>query len=399
MKKILAIAWKDTLIQFSSPAALLTFIILPVIFTFLLGGGLERDDVATIDLLVVDEDGSETARALLDELEASETVAVIMVEREEGEGRFADEKAPALLIIPAGLEATVLEGQMTEVELQKLEDDSDAEVVEQSVLAAISTVGRPLIVAQTSVFAADNLQPFSEKEQQQDYFAASLEMAQEQFASAPARVVITQKEATADGEVVFDYTAHHSAGQLITWVFVPLLGTSSYFVLERVRGTLRRLVTTPTTSATFLGGTIFGQLSAAFVQILLLVGFGVWIMKVNWGQSPAALLVMLVTFSLASVALGTMLGTFSKTEGQASNLSVALGMSMALLGGCWFPIEGFPSTVAAIVHVLPTTWAMQGLTDIVLRGQGIAGIALEAGVLVGFAIVFSIFGMLRFRYE
>lgn len=398
MKKIFAIAWKDTIIQFSSPAALLTFIFLPIVFTFFLGGGLDSEESA-IDVPVVDEDGSSTAQALLEELEASEAIDLVYVDMQEGEQQLADEKAPGLLIIPTGFETDVLNGEITEVQLQKLEDNSDADVVEQSLIAAISTVGRPLIVAQSSVFAAANTKPFSSEDAQAAYFASSLDMARDQFSSAPVRVIVTQKEESADTEFYFDATAHHSAGQLITWVFVPLLGTSVYFVMERARGTLRRLVTTPTRSGSFLGGTIFGQLGSAFVQMVLLVAFGVYVMNVDWGESPAALLVMLVSFGLASVAFGTMLGTFSKTEGQANNLSIALGMSMALLGGCWYPIEAFPDTVATIVHVLPTTWAMQGLTDIVMRGQGLAGIALEAAVLIGFAILFFIIGILRFRYE
>ena len=39
---------------------------------------------------------------------------------------------------------------------------------------------------------------------------------------------------------------------------------------------------------------------------------------------------------LAPAVLGTMLGTFIKPEGQASGLSLMLGMVMALMGGCWF---------------------------------------------------------------
>jgi ABC-2 type transport system permease protein len=42
---------------------------------------------------------------------------------------------------------------------------------------------------------------------------------------------------------------------------------------------------------------------------------------------------------------------------------------------------------------------MQGLLDLVLRGQGVAGILPEAGVLLGFAAVFFVIGILRFKYE
>jgi ABC-2 type transport system permease protein len=133
--------------------------------------------------------------------------------------------------------------------------------------------------------------------------------------------------------------------------------------------------------------------------MLLLVSFGILVMKVNWGQSPDALAVMLVASTLAAAALGTMLGTFVKSEGQASGLSMMLGMVMALLGGCWYPIELFPQFVRSAVLVLPTSWAMQGMLNIVLRGQGLTGILPQAGVLMVFALVFFAIGVWRFRYE
>ena len=42
---------------------------------------------------------------------------------------------------------------------------------------------------------------------------------------------------------------------------------------------------------------------------------------------------------------------------------------------------------------------MQAMTDITIRGQGLEQILPEAGVLLGFAIVFFIVGVGRFRYE
>jgi ABC-2 type transport system permease protein len=76
-----------------------------------------------------------------------------------------------------------------------------------------------------------------------------------------------------------------------------------------------------------------------------------------------------------------------------------LGMVMALLGGCWYPIELFPAFVQTAVKILPTSWAMQGMLDIVLRGQDLGGVLPEAGVLLGFAALFFGIGVWRFRYE
>jgi ABC-2 type transport system permease protein len=80
-------------------------------------------------------------------------------------------------------------------------------------------------------------------------------------------------------------------------------------------------------------------------------------------------------------------------------LSIMMGMIMALMGGCWYPLELFPTVVQNIVKILPTTWAMQGLLTLVLRGGGLIDILPAAGVLLGFAAIFFSIGVMRFRYE
>jgi len=78
---------------------------------------------------------------------------------------------------------------------------------------------------------------------------------------------------------------------------------------------------------------------------------------------------------------------------------VMIGMVMAMMGGCWYPIELFPQAVRTAAKVLPTTWAMQGVLDVALLGQAVSGITLEVLVLLGFTLVFYLVGVLRFKYE
>ena len=216
------------------------------------------------------------------------------------------------------------------------------------------------------------------------------------MAEAPVRVAEIRGSTP---NIVYDPRANSSAGQLITWVFIPLIGISGMFAFERQMGTLRRMLITPTRKGAYLLGTIVGQVATALVQMVLLVGFGILVMKLNWGSQPLALAVILVASALAAAALGTCLGTFVKTESQVSGLSIMTGMVMALLGGCWYPLEMFPRLIQDAVKILPTTWAMQGMLDIVLRGQGLAAVLPVATVLVGFAVVFFGIGVVRFRYE
>jgi len=397
MRKILAIAWKDTLLRFSGMAEWLFFLILPIVFTVILAGGTGASADSRIRLVVVDQANSPLSTELITTLGKSEAVRPEVLPLNRAEDEFSKRRTSAMLVISSGFDLQHLRQGSVGLELRQQPNNMNALVASQAVMAVISRISSAVDIANSSVAEAEGIKPFESDIARQAYFDTALQEAQTQMDQAPDRVAVSQG-ATKD-QIEYDPRANSSAGQLITWVFIPLIGISAMFAYERQKGTLRRLLTTPTQKATYLIGTIIGQVAMALVQMLLLVGFGILVMRLNWGHSPEALAVMLIASTLAAAALGTTLGTFVKTEGQASGLSLMLGMVMALLGGCWYPIELFPQFVRTAVKVLPTAWAMQGMLDIVLRGQGLSAILPEAGVLLGFAAVFFVVGIWRFRYE
>lgn len=398
MKKIFAIAWKDALNRFSSSSELLFFIILPIVFTFLLAGGTPSgEEDPRIGLLVADEAQTSISQQIISELERSTAVNPEVVTLEEAQSQFDERSASTVFIIPAGIEVESLQSGSAEVELLQQPNDINATVAERAVLTAIRRVSSAVAAAQNAVDQRESIQPFPSDAEKQVYFESSLTLAQSIQQDAPERVTAIQ--GLTEDQVEYDPRANSSAGQLITWVFIPLFGISALFAYERQQGTLRRLLTTPSHKATFLLGTISGQVAMALVQMLLLVGFGILVMRLNWGREPLALFLILFASALAAAAFGTAMGTFIKTEGQASGLSVMFGMVFALMGGCWYPLELFPPAIQNGVKVLPTTWAMQGMLDLVLRGGGLQDILPEVGVLLGFAAIFLSLGIWRFRFE
>jgi ABC-2 type transport system permease protein len=398
MKKLLAIIRKDTLNRFSGPSELLFFIALPIVFTFLLAGGTPSgDDDPRIGLVVVDEADSPLSAEIVAALEDSSAVRPELVSRAAAQDDFDARRASVVLIIPAGLTLESLEAGPAEVELLQQPNNLDATVARRAVLTALRGVSSAVSAAQIATREAERIRPFASEAEKAAYFDDSLRTARKIQADAPQRVVVV-RGATPD-QIDYDPAANSSAGQLITWVFIPLFGISALFAYERQQGTLRRFLTTPTRNSTYLVGTISGQVAMGLVQMLLLVGFGALVLNVSWGNDPAALMVMLFTAALAAAAFGTLLGTFVRSEGQASGLSVMFGMVFALLGGCWYPLELFPETVQQVVKILPTTWAMQGLLDLVVGGGGMQDILPEAGVLVVFAAIYLTVGVWRFRYE
>lgn len=398
MKKILAIIFRDVKVRFTSFAEWLYFLILPVIFTVILAGGTSAPQGDTrIRLAVVDQANTPLSANLVAAIEKSESVRPDVMTLEKAESQFSQRNVSSVLIIPAGFDQQSLQNGSAELELRQQPNNTNSIVAQQAMRAVIGRVSSAVNIASTSVNEAEKARPFASDAERQAYFDDALKSAETRLAGVPDRLAVTK--ANSPDQIEYDPRTNSSAGQLITWVFIPLIGISGLFTYERQTGTLRRILTTPTRQTTYLFGTILGQVLVALVQMALLVGFGMLVMKVNWGNDLAGLAVMLLAGALSAAALGTMLGTFVKTAAQAQGLSIMLGMVMALMGGCWYPLELFPKVIQTAVKILPTTWAMNGLLDLTLRGQGLVAILPDAGVLLGFAAVFFIIGIWRFKYE
>jgi ABC-2 type transport system permease protein len=399
MKKIFAIAIKDTKIRFTSPMEWLFFFVLPIIFTLILSGSTGSNGDPRVQVYVVDQAKNSLSASLITALNNSSSVYTVEKTLDSSLSDFKERKVAAVLIIPATFTEDNLTLANAELDLRQQPNNTSAMVAEQAVQTVVARISSAVDIANASVKKAESIPGYAFKSSadRQTYFNNSLKQAQSLMSDAPVR--LAEAAGNTKDSVQYDPRSNSSAGQLITWCFIPLIALSALMAYERQRGTLRRLLTTPTSKAIYLAGTITGQVITALVQMMILVLFGIFLLKLNWGHAPLALAVMLVSSALAAAALGTMLGTFVKTEGQANGLSIMFGMMMALLGGCWYPLELFPQFIQHVVKILPTTWAMQGLLDIVLRGQGLAAVWPNAAVLMGFALVFFVIGVAKFKYE
>ena len=393
--RIIAITWKDALVRFSSKIEILFFLILPVFFTFILGG-VGGQQASMLSIAVVDNDDSQLSAALVEALKQSQDLTVHLLSSGTGQAQYKDRQVDAVLMIPAGFQTNLAAGQPADLNLERPSGDVNGDQAERSINLAVAQLNRAVEAAQLSTLEAEKIRPFPNTTDRQAYFLERSAAALQKMAAAPPRVELTM---AASEKASLDERAQASVGQLVTWVLLPLLGTSVLFAYERNGKTLQRLLTTPTRKSTFLLGTITGQLAIGIVQMAVLVLFGIYVMHVPWGGSPVSLGVMMVSFGLASVAMGTTLGTFIKTERQANSLSILIGQVLALLGGCWWPLEFFPPAMKTLATALPTYWAMQGFSNVALRGLGLPSIWPEAIILLGFALTFFLIGLRRFRYE
>jgi ABC-2 type transport system permease protein len=96
--------------------------------------------------------------------------------------------------------------------------------------------------------------------------------------------------------------------------------------------------------------------------------------------------VLVVLFAMVATAVGLLVGAVSSGPDQASAIGVPVGIALAMLGGCMWPLEVVPPVMRTIGHLAPHAWAMDAWLTLIYDGGGLADVAVDLGVLALFAV-------------
>jgi ABC-2 type transport system permease protein len=100
---------------------------------------------------------------------------------------------------------------------------------------------------------------------------------------------------------------------------------------------------------------------------------------------------------IMSSAFALMLATLAKTARSASSLGVITSLVLAPLGGCWWPLFLYPQWLQNVAKISPHAWATDGFNRLMLYGADFGAAVPGMLALLGFAIVFGVIAILRFR--
>jgi ABC-2 type transport system permease protein len=201
----------------------------------------------------------------------------------------------------------------------------------------------------------------------------------------------------------------------LAYFFVYIL-TGISFLRERTGGTLERLMATPVTRGEVVLGYTFGFGLFATLQVGLLLAWSLGSVTIPaLGPLPAfsiglglpiagnPLLAYLVVVlaALGSVSLGIFLSTFARTELQVIQFIPIVIVPQFLLCGVLFPVSSLPAALQPFVWIMPLTYAVDGLRQVLVAGAGLATRALQVDLLVlaGIAMLFAVVAALTIRRE
>jgi ABC-2 type transport system permease protein len=171
--------------------------------------------------------------------------------------------------------------------------------------------------------------------------------------------------------------------------FLVFVVTIVSFLNERSQGTLERLMASPLRRGEIVLGYMLGFAVLALIQAAEVLIFALAVLKVHNAGNVALIFGIEALMAIAAVNLGIFLSMFARTEFQAVQFIPLVIVPQFLLSGILFPVSSEPKPLQILSDVLPLTYAVNGLRDVMVRGADLTSgsLQLDVGVVLGFVVL------------
>jgi ABC-2 type transport system permease protein len=185
------------------------------------------------------------------------------------------------------------------------------------------------------------------------------------------------------------------AGMMIFFMFFGASNVARTILTEDRDGTLPRMLTTPTSAGTILGGKFASVFLTVTAQMIVLLVGGSLLFGIDWGSPDVVTVLTLVTAAVAS-GLALFVISVVRTPGQAGAIGSGIYLVLALLGGNFTGTATTAGTYATIQGLTPNGPLLRGW-DAAMRGGDLADIASDLLVPIAFGATFFVIAVWRFR--
>jgi ABC transporter DrrB family efflux protein len=180
---------------------------------------------------------------------------------------------------------------------------------------------------------------------------------------------------------------------------VTLFLTAFAIVRERELGTLEQLFVTPVGRLGLLLGKLIPYAIAGVLETLIVLLAMRGIFGVPIHGNVFLLLALSTVFLVTSLGLGLLISTLSRTQLQAMQFAFLVMLPSILLSGFVFPRSEMPLPIYAVTFLIPTTYFIDLLRGIILRGADLLDLLPHAIGLTACGIGVLVLSVSRFRKQ
>jgi ABC-2 type transport system permease protein len=173
--------------------------------------------------------------------------------------------------------------------------------------------------------------------------------------------------------------------------------TAMAMVRERERGTLEQLLVSPLSRWGLMLGKLIPYLCVGMFMAILLFAIMRFVFFVPIVGSVIALVLATFVYIFALLSIGLFVGTKAENQMQALQMSMIFVLPSVFFSGFIFPRETMPWIFYALGAVLPTTYFIDLVRAIILRGATFLEYWPALGIMSAMALLLFCVCALRFR--
>ncbi len=422
MRAIIDIALNDLRIILQDRSLRVNLIIVPLVLAYVIGiangaGASTSASAPTLIIDVISQDSGAISQQFLSDLKAANPNFALCpqdntdkdvcqlggasLDENLAEQRLKAQTSLALIEFPANFSADVNAGKNVNLIYRSNEDASAPSYILQAVQAETQKLGGALLAEKVGSDVADNFSAvqFKDDADRRAFANDVLQKASALWAQNPVQVnyVVAQQPAgtSSSGGAGFQQSIPGIGTMYAMFIIFPAAGA---IIVERKNWTLQRMATLPLSRAQILGGKLLARFSTGMLEYVLMFAFGLIFLHVSLGGDPLAVVLLAASFSLAATALMLALTTLVHNDGQARGIALFLTLTLAPLGGAWWPLDIVPNWLRIAGHISPVAWVMDGFTTITINGGHLGDVLLPIGVLLAMTAVFFAIGVSRFKF-
>ena len=181
-------------------------------------------------------------------------------------------------------------------------------------------------------------------------------------------------------------------------VSVAFAGLAIFMVIRRESGILKRVRATPLPAWAYVTAVLTATLASFALNAAAVIVLGRVLFSVPFPERWLSLVLVLLLGALAFAAMGLGLTAAIKSAEGSSAAVNAIYLPMSFISGAFFSPHSFPQFLRAIADVLPLTYFIRLVRDVMLHGQQVWDRPGDIAVVAAWGVVGAAVALTRFRW-
>jgi ABC-2 type transport system permease protein len=182
-------------------------------------------------------------------------------------------------------------------------------------------------------------------------------------------------------------------------ISIAFAGLAIVLVLRRETGVLKRLRATPLPAPAYIAALLTAFMTAFALEVIGLILLGRVLFSIPPPHRIGSLVLALLLGAVCFCALGVGVTALIRSAEGASAVVNAIYLPMAFIAGAFFSPHHFPSVLRDIAAVLPLTYFLRLVRNVMLHGDEIWSQGTNVAVIAAWGLAGVIVALRRFRWE